>query len=258
MGRDFYVEEKGAAAYFEREWADLIVASGAEFGFAYPRFEPQRIACDHSARVMELLARGLHAAGARPARVLEVGASVGRGAYELVRAVPSVEHLVMLEPSENLRKLCHGVLTNTGARRYPVLRGAGLGQVEFDSEQVARAMAHVNWELRGDSFEQAGDVDPPPDLVICMNVIDQVRDPWALVSFLWRAVPPGGFLLISCTYLWRTRYLSARMPPPSNLRDAFLLGWELIEEGEVMFHGRERERAWRSYLSHTLLLRRAV
>lgn len=251
--QDFYIPERGAAAYFERGWADHIDPEDVTFAFApYP---PQLLPGDHSARAAELLASAL--GDISPETLLEIGASVGRTFYEVARRVPTLRRALLVEPSENLRGVYSRVFDAPQPQTHGMLLGNGLRQtVPLDATSIQDHVAHIERELLPETFAELAERAPQADVVVCLNVVDQVHDPWALLALLARATAPGGHLLVSCTYQWQARFLKTGAPPPSNLRHAFASGWTCAQEAELFFQGRVNERFWKTFLSHTLVMRR--
>ena len=40
--------------------------------------------------------------------------------------------------------------------------------------------------------------DPPPDCIVCCEVLEHIGDPSALLAHLWRVIQPGGCLIVTC------------------------------------------------------------
>jgi len=96
------------------------------------------------------------------------------------------------------------------------LRGAAApfwaGGVELDEAAAAEAERHCDRVWRGDVEAGAFDADIKPgslDVVLCLDVLEHLADPWAMVKRLSPLLAPGGRLIVSIPnirnwkFIWR-------------------------------------------------------
>jgi SAM-dependent methyltransferase len=183
-GSDFHRDRSNLGIYGWAHWGDLAPPTGREHGGAYAA----------------LLAHALDLAGTRPAGIwLDLGCSVGRGAFELARhgvalAVGVDLNFAMLRIAERVRR--------QGRACFPLRRG-GVVFDRFDAEvpvTPAVRLAHTShWccNVLTLPFADAGF-----DGALLLNLLDCVPDPLALLFETGRVVAPRGQTLFSSPYDW--------------------------------------------------------
>jgi 2-polyprenyl-3-methyl-5-hydroxy-6-metoxy-1,4-benzoquinol methylase len=80
-------------------------------------------------------------------------------------------------------------------------RGCTVDGVEFDPDAAAQAGAHCRTVVVGDleSAQTRADVAalPAPDVIVCADVLEHLRDPWSVLAWLAALLPTGGKAIIS-------------------------------------------------------------
>jgi 2-polyprenyl-3-methyl-5-hydroxy-6-metoxy-1,4-benzoquinol methylase len=75
---------------------------------------------------------------------------------------------------------------------------AWVGGFEFDAEAAAVARPHVDWLTQGDVETTPIDLAPGSlDAIMCLDVLEHLRDPWALMPKLTPLLAPHGVLIAS-------------------------------------------------------------
>lgn len=258
MQKDFYLNERMAAAYFEKDWFDHVLAvQRPKSPFAFAPFETSALYCDYHERLVAFLASALRQVESQPRRMLEVGSSVGRTFYEVCKQIDSVETAVLVEPSENLSALFDRIFAGRDAERFSILSGnSDLIEVALDTRPIQAACNRVQVERLKVPFQKLESLGNF-DLSVCSNVIDQCTDPHVLVDFLKNSVAPQGVLVLSCTYQWNDKYLgNAPLDPISNIAHLFKAGWKPLGEMNLPFALRANERHWLTFLSHVMIFQK--
>jgi SAM-dependent methyltransferase len=258
MDADFYLPNRRALAqYFEKDWFDHALAQGCVPAFDFTPSDPMSFYSDSHEKVSAFLAGAIRDRSLAPERLLEVGAALGRGFYELYRRTPSVRAATLVEPSQGLAGAFETLFLRPGLHRYPVLSGLeGLVEVGFDSTHLAASVQGVQVSLLNTGHEH---LDVPPgtfDLVTCFNVLSQCHEPLALVELLKRATAPRGILALSCTYGWNSKFVGTGALPTKNINTLFGGGWTHVDETNVEFKLRKYERHWWQFLSHVTVFQK--
>ena len=258
MTKDFYLDERALAAYFEKDWYDRVLTTDPhQTKMTFAPFEALNLYCDYHEKLIGFLAGQLIRAGAQPKTVFEVGSSLGRTFFEICRKIKSVQQATLIEPSENLATTFTNIFQAKGPLRLRVLKGnVDLTEVTLDTQLIQSACAGVELTLIPSSFQS---LTPPPgpfDLTVCSNVIDQCRDPEKLAELLKTATALNGVLVISCTYQWQTKYIGNATKQIQNIADLFGPAWHKLGETNIPFQLRGHERYWKRFLSHVLIMRR--
>ena len=235
-------EQRGA--YLDASWGDLAEPfpegprGPLPFGFA-------ALADKLSARASE-----------KVARALELGCSVGRGLARLARGA---ELTVGLDRSAGALRL---------ARR--LLRGE---QVEYGRRTSGRAYVSARVQAGSEAVPAVqlicGDALDPPfapgsfDRVAALNLLDNVSSPRVLLHQLHQLAAPGGEILLSSPYAWRTGIVEegerlGDLDPAQALRDEVrALGWSIEDDDpRVPWELRRDARAASLYSVHWLRARR--
>ena len=258
MQRDFYLNERSTAAYFEKDWYDHITRPESATKFAFAPFAPALLYCPYHEQLITLLQNSLKDHARPPKRLLEIGSSLGRTFYEICRRVPSVQTARMFEPSQNLWRTFNTIFTWPEPVRLTGLKGNNdLHAIDFPAAAAIRqACAHVGWTCENEPFETAAIGSESYDLVVCSNVIDQCHNPEGLAQRLQVATAPGGLLVLSCTYQWQNRYTGNAAKPIRDIQDLFGAEWKLRTEANIPFEFRVNERYWMKFLSHACVFER--
>lgn len=254
MQKDFYLNERSAAAYLEKDWFDHLVPAEPKSLFAFAPFDPAALYCDYHERMVEGLAKCLREVDVQPKRMLEVGSSLGRTFYEVCKRIESVESAALVEPSENLNCLFDQIFAGEDSARFSVLSGnSEFTEIEINTGSIQAACKRVKVERRKVPFQNLEDRDGF-NLAICSNVIDQCADPHKLVDLLKNSVVNKGVVALSCTYQWNAKYIgNAPLDPISNVCHLFGTGWKLLGEMNLPFALRANERHWLTFMSHVVI-----
>ena len=258
MGADCYLSDRRALAqYFEKDWFDHALAQDCVPAFEFTPFDPLTFYCDSHEKVSAFLAGAILDRNLAPQRLLEVGAALGRGFYELHRRTPSVRAVTLVEPSEGFAGALETLFLRPGLHRYPVLSGLeGMVEVAFDSTHLAASVQSIQVSLLNMRHEH---LDIPPgafDLVTCFNVLSQCHQPLELVELLKRSTAPRGILALSCTYGWNSKYVGTGALPTTNINALFGASWVHVGETNVEFKFRKWERGWWHFLSHVTVFQK--
>ncbi|MGZ3723422.1 MAG: hypothetical protein ACXVA9_10855, partial [Bdellovibrionales bacterium] len=117
--KDFYLDERNLAAYFEKDWADFF--DYCKFTFA--AFDKNLLYCDYHERFVELIQTRLTKAAMQPRELLEIGSALGRTFFEVCRKIPSIENAVLVEPSRNLNSGFTRIFSGETPARISILNG---------------------------------------------------------------------------------------------------------------------------------------
>jgi SAM-dependent methyltransferase len=164
----------------------------------YGDLDPQE--CEdgaHPASVVRLLARGLAAAGERPAGPnLDLGCGAGRTSFELARACSDL--VLGVDLNFALLRVAAGVL-NEGRVRYGRRR---LGVV-YDRREFAASFPNPDlvdfWGCDATALPLPGATF---GLAVSLNLLDSIQSPADHLKAIGRALVAGGKAVIACPYDW--------------------------------------------------------
>jgi hypothetical protein len=262
MKTDFYLDQRWLASYFEKDWFDKVIESQSDRLpiFEYPKFSQNLLYSDYHERFVRFISQAISTSGLpAPSTLLEVGSSLGRTFYEICKNVKSIESATLVEPSENLFHGFHRIFEDQQVQRFNVLSGnKELTEIEFNSQEIRSKCTHVTRKLINLPYEKIADEILPHDLIICSNVLDQCKQPRALVDLLKRKTSQDGFLALSCTYQWNDKHIQDPNDMLTNINLLFDDGWKLIGETDIEFKCRRAERFWQTFLSHVAVFSKSV
>lgn len=85
-----------------------------------------------------------------------------------------------------------------GTARFLRSRGATqLDGIELVAEAAALAEQHFDRVLVGSVEERLDDLEGPYDAILCLDLLEHLADPYAVLARLRQLVRPGGYLLVS-------------------------------------------------------------
>ena len=258
MEKDFYIDQRWLASYFEKDWFDKVSVQLSDvLSSQFPSFPNKILYSPYHKEFVSFIHKAINKVDAHPTSLLEVGSSLGRTFYEICRAIKSVNNSVLLEPSQNLARGFEKIFSESGDQLYPILYGnRDMTEVKFNSDLISSSCAHVDRKLLNCSYENApGDLGSF-DLVLCSNVVDQCHEPEALVNFLKERTAENGLLALSCTYQWNDKYIAPERQTISNIAELFGQEWHLLGETNVEFKCRRVERHWLAFLSQVLIFQK--
>ena len=259
MSKDFYLNDRSTAAYFEKDWYDHIARPEAITKFAFKPFSPARLYSPSHQQLRVLLETALAKIDFAPQHLLEIGCSLGRTFFEVCRAYPSLKRAQLFEPSQNLWRLFNTIFVWPEPVQIQVIKGnIDLYPIDFVTKDIRAACAHVDWSCLNQSYQDWQSKPEEFDLTICSNVIDQCHDPERLVAQLKAATAPGGVMVLSCTYQWQNRYVGNASKPILDIKDLFGDEWTLLAEEDIPFEFRVNERYWMKFLSHACVMRKEI
>jgi hypothetical protein len=142
---------------------------------------------------------------------------------------------------------------------FNILKGlADTEVVRLNTSKIRKACARVETKVLNREFAAIeNDMEAFP-LVICSNVIDQSKNPLALVELLKRSTELKGYLLLSCTYQWQDKYVGNAAPRIKDINELFGAGWKKCGETNIPFQVRVNERHWMTFLSHVTVQQKTV
>lgn len=258
MEKDFYLERRGLATYFEKEWFDYFLKTNSEpIDFLFPKYDPSILYCDFNEKVSSLLVKTVDEFNVKPSIFLEVGPALGRTFFETVRVLSSIQKAFLIEPSQNLAFSLNQLIKVGGVNSYPVLKGNHeLAEQRFNSDKIKADCSHVLTTIINLPFEETVNEVPTSDLVVCLNVLDQCHSPHELIEFLKEKTLSKGMLILSCTYQWQKKYLGSEEVPISDIKECFREGWKVLEEKNIPFSCRGNERYWQTFLPHVVIFQK--
>lgn len=257
MQKDFYLDERWLAAYFEKDWADHVFKEiqPGQFGFEYPQFDSMKLYSNYHREFVDFLASKIDPE-IKPDSLLEIGSSLGRTFYELCNQIPTLTSATLLEPSQMLADCFSKIFSGRAISAFPMLLGnRELQNIEVDTRAIGKSCGRVKFSLLNSQFQ---DIDSGKtfDLVVCSNVIDQCHNPLELIEVLKNSTKAGGILALSCTYQWNDKYLEASKQNITNVANYFGKGWSMLGEKDIEFKVRRSERHWMTFLSHAIVLKK--
>ena len=83
-----------------------------------------------------------------------------------------------------------------------LIKSAGLcrwvGGIELSPEAAQRAQGQLDWHLEGNVEQLEIPLeDGSIDVILCLDVLEHLVDPWKMISRLHRKIKPGGALIAS-------------------------------------------------------------
>ncbi len=245
--KDFYLDERALAAYFEKDWADHFHS----LPMVFAPFNTSEVYSDYHERLGDLIAKS----GVHPQSLLEVGSALGRTYFEVCKKLKSLKVATLIEPSAHLAAGFKSIFSGAELVSIPTLKGnVDLQMVKMDTRPVQTACAGVDVALLQSDYQSLSKSLGPFELTICSNVIDQCREPEQLVEFLKNSTAVGGTLVLSCTYQWQTKYIGNAVKQIKDINDLFGNEWQRLAETNIPFQLRANERHWKKFLSHILIL----
>lgn len=249
---DFYLDQKGLAAYYEMQWLDKLRENGV--------FEPLEsksksvpdsfISSEHPQQVSRFIINTLRDGDVSPEKVIEVGTALGRNCYELVNNINSIKSVTVVEPSQRLISNFKQILINGTQCDFPYIKSLhDIGYVQFETSAIAESCEHIDFTLIEAPFV-SGVTDQKFDLVMCLNVLDQCESPLDLLAALKDATAVNGVLVLSCTYQWNKKHLKDESEAVDDINNYFGSRWVKLSEGEHEFKIRINERYSLLFLSH--------
>jgi galactitol-specific phosphotransferase system IIB component len=250
MEKDFYLDEKWLAGYFEKDWADKVIKQN-NFTFEFSNFDQKLLYSDYHEKFVGFISNLVQSAGLSPNVFLEVGSSLGRTFYEICKSFPTIQSASLIEPSKNLVRVFSQIFESNQTESFPVLVGnQKLASIVFDTKAIQQVCKKIKYDLFNFSYDSTELKLSQYDLVICSNVIDQCLEPHALVKFLQTHTKKSGVLALSCTYQWNNEHQKNANGIIENINELFHSGWNHLGEINLEFKCRRCERYWQMFLSH--------
>lgn len=254
--KDFYIARVGLAAYFEKDWSDLFLTP-EQVPFDFPAFDLKHLSHQDSLHVSKTILDLLEKENQQPASYLEIGPGLGRVFYEIKTKTPSLKQARLVEPSKLLATGLTDLFKGYTKSVFPLVFGNEyLSEVTIDPSQISEQFRNFDLEIINKPFSRAKDEVASADLVMCLNVVDQCKNPAALIKLVKAKTNINGMLAISCTFLWQKKHPWSKKAPFKNLRSQFGNDWEILAEENVPFSIRVNERYWYTFLSQVLYLKR--
>lgn len=215
--------------------------------FKFPKFDPNLIYCPYHENFISFLQSTMALSNFLPESLLEIGASLGRAFYEVCKAIPSITEATLIEPSQALAGSFQQLFSGTDST-FPIHFGnhGVMTETKIDTREIYALSKDVKRNLLTLPYELLPSEIIRHDLVICSNVIDQCKDPKALIQFLKDRTNLNGILALSCTYQWHENYLNPSEKPIVNVSTLFDERWELLGKTNLEYRFRRNERFWSS------------
>jgi hypothetical protein len=254
---DFYLEEKDIAPYFEAQWWDMFVqygsarihpgASTIPFDFIQTQFFTQSA---------QWICRHLQHAGVTPFSMLEIGPALGRTCFELVQALPSLEEITVVEPSQILLRHFRKLLIDGGRQPFFTIPKLSADETQsINASPIADACTHIEFFCIDEPINTATTIGAF-DLSIGLNVLDQCESPLTIVQTLVDSTRAGGLVVLACTYQWQKKYLKDWSEGRADINDYFPASWQKIDETHLEYHFRVNARYAMKFLSHLAMYRK--
>lgn len=257
---DFYLDSpRWIASMFEKDWFDHVLTQTSvdESIFAFPPFDSTTLYSGRHEECAEFILGAAARQAMTAQTMLEVGASLGRGFFEIAKRSPALRSATLIEPSNLLLDTFVQIFAG-GRHTYPVVRGNRREQVQvlFDSSHVQDAVKGIDLRLVNEPYQALAHLPDNFGLVVCLNVLDQCQDPRALVRFLQTRTAPGGVLALSCSYQWNEKHLGTSATPFWNMNELFDDTWTFLDETNMDFRLRIVERHWLAFTSQLAVFRK--
>ena len=255
---DFYIDEKGLAAYFEAAWFGKFQALGQVHSLASKsKTVPDAyIDSPYFRDVSAFIANCCQRQKISPKDLLEVGPALGRVCYETVKAFSSLSKVVLVEPSHRLISGLERLLLNGGKTSFPYIYSLHqLNRISVDTSVIADECEHVNFKLIRSPMTEAL-VREEFDLVYCLNVIDNSSSPSMIVESIKRATKNNGVLVLGCTYQWSKNHLQNLNEAVDDINEYFDASWEKLDEAEFDYKFRYNERYSNLFSSHVVIYKK--
>ena len=253
---DYYVDERGLAMFFETHWLDILREHGNQSVLeSKSRHVSDRfIVTKHFTEVAQSITESLKKANLHPCNLLEVGSSLGRTSYEMIKAHDAIKSVTAVEPSQAFIKAYKDILIEGKLIDFTYIKSRNeLGHITFDSSLIAKACAGVKFNLINEEFN-SHTADGQFDLVICLNVLDQCPSPDVIVNALKQNVKPGGILCLSCTYQWNKKHLLDQSEAVNDINTYFEKDqWKCLSQHEHDYKFRFSERFARLFSAHLVV-----
>lgn len=256
--KDFYLDERGLASYFEVQWLDKV----RESGFIEPLQSCSKsvpdsfIASPFFQAAAEFIDSGLSKTMLVPRNLLEVGPALGRSCYELACRNPTLNQVTLVEPSERLFTNMKKLLLEPGTYSFPYIKGLKeLACLELNTSAITAACSQIRFTLINKTFD-AETLNGDFDLTLCLNVLDQCANPTEIVTSLKARTRIGGILVLSCSYQWSKLHLANRNDAVSDINQYFDDKWQQIGEKELEYRFRFNERYSQLFLSHVVMFKK--
>lgn len=249
---DFYLDEKGLAAYYEMQWFDKLRESGVveKLESKSKRVPDSFISSEYTKNVAQFIIKAIRDENVSPKKIIEVGPALGRNCYELINNLPSINSVTVVEPSQRLLSNFKKIIMDGAKCDFHYIKSLNeRGYLDFETSLISEACAHVDFTLIEAPFAP-GVVDERFDLAMCLNVLDQCDSPKSLVEALKGATASNGVLVLSCSYQWNKKRLKVESDAVDDINDYFGDGWVRLSEEEHEYKIRFNERYSLLFLSH--------
>jgi len=255
---DFYIDEKGLAAYFEIHWLDKL----REFDITDTLESKSKVvpdsfvSSDYSLAVAHFIKQTLKEKSISPQNVLEIGPALGRNTYELVQAIPSIDSVTIVEPSQRFLTNLKNILIDGTGCEFSYIRSLNeLRSFRFNTDRITEDCKHVNFNLLGEAFD-LNVVDRKHDLTVCLNVLDQCESPSKIVNALKDATDNTGVVILSCSYQWNKKHLKIQSEALDDINEYFDDKWLKLAEDDHEYRIRINERHSLLFLTHIVAYQR--
>lgn len=254
--RDYYDGLRKLGTYINAQY-DIVKPEVLDNSFA--RYLAEEYS-DFYMVVLELLRKGIRAERLPVARCLEVGSYVGGVTGRLSK---------IARKAVGVDLSFSGVLT---AREIQLCIPKAKRDYRLVRSGVQTTSRRVKTTCDGDCEYVVASGEGLPfardwfDLVVCLNVLELVREPRQLVKKLARSVKEGGYLLLTSPYFWEDEdcrfeeWIGGREGEDSGQELRKLLGEEgvdVVEEAiRVPWILRYSERAFRCFLCDVIVGRK--
>lgn len=255
---DFYIDQKGLAAYFELQWLDKLRDDGVkERLHSKSRSVPDSfVSCDYSKAVACFIRDAFERASISPETILEVGPALGRNCYELIKHSADIKSITVVEPSHRLLSNFKQILVDGNGCDFTYINSVNkIGSFHFRTASISRECSHIEFCLIEAPFER-GVVEEKYDLAICLNVLDQCESPNDVVNALKEATAINGILVLSCSYQWNKKHIKNELEAVDDINDYFGVGWEKLSEDDNEYRIRFNERYSLLFLAHIVAYRK--
>ncbi|WP_238843379.1 5-histidylcysteine sulfoxide synthase [Thiomicrorhabdus xiamenensis] len=182
---------------------DSLVAQYTEFHYGDEYFKVPNFAKAYAQYAIDAISADNDFAGRNDLRVLEVGCSVGRGAFEMAKHFNEV---TALDFSARFIRIANQLQT-TGSVRYTIPQEGEI--MDFKEKTLAELGLH-NTAGKCEFLQQdASNMKPiftGYDMIVAVNLLDRLYEPKKFLLDISHRLNHGGLLLLASPYSWDTAH----------------------------------------------------
>ena len=258
-----YATEERLAMYLEAGWSDFLFEPTDEIKSAQARSYPDpfrhKVPPDFFCNVATLAESWVGDLSVGPKSFCDLGGGTGRTVFEFERKFPSLERLVLVEPSGRFCDWAHRLLaSDERLPDVPILNRVGATRwVAPRTRPPPIPRADQRFAIVEGTLEE---FEPKHkfDLVTCLNVVDRHARPMEIVHRLGEVMNDDGLLIMSSPFDFSERATPDRTSWIDDLNFLFedTDCWSHVAQDELFYEFRFFNRNWTRFLSQVVGKRR--